>query len=108
VSLPGGVGTLDEMFEILTLIQLKRLGSAFPVPLLVLNYDGFFTGLIQFLNSCQEWGMLSAGELDSLWKVCNTNLEALEYLADFYCISDSDRLYRNTLNDMNRLQSFHV
>jgi len=52
--------------------------------------------------------MLSAGELDSLWKVCNTNLEALEYLADFYCISDSDRLYRNTLNDMNRLQSFHV
>jgi len=108
VSLPGGVGTLDEMFEILTLIQLKRLGSAFPVPFLVLNYDGFFTGLIQFLKSCQEWGMLSAGELDSLWKVCNTNLEALEYLADFYCISDSDRLYRNTLNDMNRLQSFHV
>jgi predicted Rossmann-fold nucleotide-binding protein len=105
VSLPGGVGTLDEIFEISTLIQLQRLGSAYPVPLLVLNYDGFFTGLLQFLKSCQEWGTVSAGELDTLWKVCNTNLEALEYLADFYGISESDRLYRKTLQDSSNRPS---
>jgi len=105
VSLPGGVGTLDEIFEISTLIQLQRLGSAYPVPLLVLNYDGFFTGLLQFLKSCQEWGTVSAGELDALWKVCNTNLEALEYLADFYGISESDRLYRKTLQDSSNRPS---
>ena len=32
VALPGGIGTLDKVFEILGLIQLEWIGSELPVP----------------------------------------------------------------------------
>lgn len=87
VALPGGVGTLDEMFEIMALIQLERIGSLLPVPFLLMNYDSFYTNLLEFLNDCEKWGTVYKGEVDSLWKVCNSNYEALAYLAEFYGIS---------------------
>lgn len=88
VALPGGIGTLDEVFEILTLIQLERIGSKLPVPFLLMNYDSFYSKLLEFLDVCEDWGTVSKGEVSSLWKVCNSNSEALAYLTDFYCISD--------------------
>lgn len=84
VALPGGIGTLDEMFEILALIQLERIGSKFPVPFLVMNYDAYYSKLLDFLVDCQRWGNLAKGEVESLWKVCDNNKEALSYLATFY------------------------
>lgn len=84
VALPGGIGTLDEVFEILALIQLERIGSEFPVPFLLMNYDSFYSKLLDFLDDCEKWGTLSKGEVASLWKVCNNNSDALAYLADFY------------------------
>lgn len=84
VALPGGIGTLDEMFEILGLIQLERIGSAFPVPFLVMNYDLFYAKLLDFLGDCEDWGTVSKGEVESLWKVCDNNLEAMDYLSEFY------------------------
>lgn len=89
VTLPGGVGTLDEMFEILALIQLQRLGSALPVPFLVMNYDSFYTKLFEFLDDCENWGTVSKGEVAALWRVCNNNTEALTYLAEFYNLHQS-------------------
>ncbi|XP_021288253.1 uncharacterized protein LOC110419500 [Herrania umbratica] len=84
VALPGGVGTLDEMFEILALIQLERIGSELPVPFIIMNYDSFYAKLLDFLNVCEDWGTVSKGEVSSLWKICDTNSEALAYLAEFY------------------------
>ncbi|XP_043688745.1 probable cytokinin riboside 5'-monophosphate phosphoribohydrolase LOGL10 isoform X1 [Telopea speciosissima] len=84
VALPGGIGTLDEMFEVLTLIQLERIGSKLPVPFLLMNYDSFYSKLLGFLDDCEDWGTVSKGEVASLWKVCNDNSEALEYLEKFY------------------------
>lgn len=98
VALPGGVGTLDEIFEVLTLIQLGRIGSSKPVPFLVMNYDGFYSDLLRFLDRCGEWGTISVGELDGLWKCFSTNSEALDYLADFYEIDESNREFRTRLN----------
>ncbi|XP_010917700.1 uncharacterized protein [Elaeis guineensis] len=93
VAFPGGIGTLDEVFEILALIQLERIGSKLAVPFLLINYDSFYTKLLDFMDDCEKWGTVARGEVASLWKVCNGNLEALEYLAEFYNISQSRRDY---------------
>lgn len=84
VALPGGIGTLDEAFEILALIQLQRIGSVLPVPFLLMNYDSFYSKLLNFISDLEESGTVADGEMASLWKVCNTNKEALAYLADYY------------------------
>ncbi|XP_024541814.1 uncharacterized protein LOC112350220 [Selaginella moellendorffii] len=81
LALPGGVGSMDEIFEMLTLIQLRRIGSSFPVPFLLINY------LLEFLATCREWGTVAEGEVEALWRVCRNNSEALDYLAEFYSIS---------------------
>ncbi|KAL9236239.1 hypothetical protein vseg_010936 [Gypsophila vaccaria] len=84
IALPGGIGTLDEIFEILALIQLHRIGSELPVPFIVMNYDAYYSKLLEFLQDCERWGAIAKGELDPLWKVCDTNQEALTHLARFY------------------------
>lgn len=87
MALPGGIGTLDEIFEITALIQLERIGSMLPVPFLLMNYDSFYSKLLEFLDGCEDWGTVSKGEVGSLWKVCCNNSEALGYLAEFYGLS---------------------
>ncbi|TYI96735.1 hypothetical protein E1A91_D01G094300v1 [Gossypium mustelinum] len=96
VALPGGVGTLDEMFDILALIQLERIGSELPVPFIVMNYDSFYAKLLDFLDDCEDWGTVSKGEVSSLWKICNTNSDALVYLAEFYDLPFSDEQKHGT------------
>jgi len=43
---PGGVGTMDEFFQILTLKYLKRINA----PIVILNMDGFYDSLIYLVN----------------------------------------------------------
>jgi predicted Rossmann-fold nucleotide-binding protein len=89
--LPGGVGTLDEAFEVLALMQLRRIGSTRQVPFLVMNYDGVYDGLLDFLNrDMVEYGGLREGELEPHWHECRSNAEALAYLAEFYAREDDD------------------
>lgn len=90
VALPGGIGTLDEAFEILALIQLERIGSVLHVPFLLMNYDSFYSKLLEFIDDCEGWGTVSNGEVASLWRVCDSNSEALVYLAEYYGISHTD------------------
>ena len=76
-----GVGTLDEIFEVLALLQLRRIGSAHPVPFVVMNYDGCYDGLLQFLErDMVRYGSLRENELAPHWRACRTNEEALAYL----------------------------
>lgn len=91
VALPGGIGTLDEVFEILALIQLERIGSEHPVPFLLMNYDSFYSKLLDFLDDCEVWGTVFKGEVASLWKVFDNNSEALAYLSEFYDLPIGDK-----------------
>ena len=43
---PGGIGTMDEFFQVLTLKYLKRID----VPIVVINLDGFYDTLIALIN----------------------------------------------------------
>lgn len=54
VALPGGFGTLDELFEILTWSQL----GLHKKPIALLDVDGYFTGLVTFLDHAMKEGLL--------------------------------------------------
>jgi len=51
IFLPGGLGTMDELFELMTLIQLNKIGTSFRMPVILCNYDGFYDGLLTFLRA---------------------------------------------------------
>ena len=57
--IPGGMGTLDEMFEILTWAQLKFHNK----PVYILNEFGFYTDLIKFVNHSSEQGFIKKEHL---------------------------------------------
>jgi uncharacterized protein (TIGR00730 family) len=61
VVLPGGFGTLDELFEALTLVQTRKVTS-FPV---VLYGSAYWSGLVDWLrDTVAARGMISPGDLD--------------------------------------------
>lgn len=56
IAMPGGIGTLEELFEILTWAQLGFHSK----PIGVLNVDGFYDGLIAFLQNLVTQGFVKS------------------------------------------------
>ena len=54
--LPGGFGTLEELFEVVTWQVLKLHAK----PIVLINVDGFYTPLLAFIDHCVEAGVISA------------------------------------------------
>jgi len=54
LTLPGGIGTLDELFEVWTWTQLDLHDK----PCALLNHGGYFDGLIEFLDHATRQGFL--------------------------------------------------
>ncbi|WP_316608851.1 TIGR00730 family Rossman fold protein [uncultured Ruminococcus sp.] len=52
---PGGIGTFEEFFEILTLKQLGRLSK----PIAILNTDGYYDSLLEMLRHTAETNFMS-------------------------------------------------
>src|SRR5688572_252975 len=65
VIFPGGFGTLDEMFEILTLAQTKKLSKK----LLVILYGNDYWNEVFDLKPLAEWGAIADSDLDLLCRV---------------------------------------
>ncbi|KLI65143.1 lysine decarboxylase [Aurantiacibacter marinus] len=75
---PGGFGTFDEFFELLTLIQTGKMK---PIPILLFGKD-FWTRVVNF-EAIAEEGTISKKDLDLItW--CETAEDAWSAIADFY------------------------
>jgi hypothetical protein len=77
VIFPGGFGTLDEMFEILTLSQTRKLSKK----LCVILYGSDYWRDVFDLKPLVEWGAVSQADLELLCHV-DTPAEAFEQLKD--------------------------
>ena len=81
VVMPGGFGTLDEMFEAITLIQTKKIAK-FPI---ILVGSEFWGGLLDWIKNVmiKKYANASAEDLN-LIKVVDTEDEVLEVIETFY------------------------
>ena len=78
IALPGGIGTLEELTEAIT---MKQLGL-FRGPLVILNTQSFYSGLISFLESIIEKGFMRDVH-GKIWTLAATPREAVEALASY-------------------------
>ncbi len=75
IALPGGVGTLEELMEIITLKQLQRHNK----PILVLNTNGYYESLFKQMEVMIEENFLKS-EHGNLFTVADTAKEAMEHI----------------------------
>ena len=77
VALPGGIGTIDEVSEVMVMNQLglvrDRSGANLPQgkPMYLLNLDGFFNPFLEQLRQMHQMGFVRAGGEDSLHAVAS-------------------------------------
>ena len=81
VIMPGGFGTMDELFEAITLIQTKKINNR-PV---VLVGKSYWTGLVNWIKEqmLDEESNINPGDID-LFAIVDTAEEAVNYIEDFY------------------------
>ncbi|MDZ7603392.1 MAG: LOG family protein [Hoeflea sp.] len=80
---PGGFGTMDELFESLTLIQTGRME---PLPLILFGSE-FWNSIVNF-QALADFGTISPGDLD-LIRFVDTAEEAWSIIADRYAITST-------------------
>ena len=81
IVLPGGVGTLDELFEAITLIQTQKIGK-FPIVLVGKTYwEGLLVWIKEIMLAKEQ--NISIEDLD-LFNVVDTPAEAVDVINDFY------------------------
>jgi uncharacterized protein (TIGR00730 family) len=73
IALPGGCGTIEELFEAIT---LKRLGL-FTKPIIILNINHFYDPLVALLDRCIEEHFMS--ELHrNIWQIITDPSKIIE------------------------------
>jgi uncharacterized protein (TIGR00730 family) len=79
IFMPGGFGTLDEFFELITLVQTQRI-PRFP---LILVGKNFWKGLLSWIESTLEKNKLISPEDNELFTVTDDPDEVLEIIMEF-------------------------
>ncbi len=75
VAFPGGFGTFDEVFELLTLIQTKKIGKKVPIVL----FDSQFWNEVVNFKSLVEYGVIGPEDL-KLFRIIDSVDEAFDYI----------------------------
>ena len=88
IVLPGGCGTLDELFEIIT---LKQLG-VYLKPIIILNVDGYYDYLLKHLERSMQENFMRREHCD-IWKVATSAKEAIELVFTTPLIDESVRRF---------------
>lgn len=78
VAMPGGFGTLEEVMEVTTWSQLGIHSK----PIVLFNIDGFYDGLIEFIENCVEKGFISP-ENGKILAVATTPEEVIDKLTGY-------------------------
>ena len=78
IVLPGGIGTFEEFFEMLTLKQLGRSDRA----IVVLNTNDYYAPMQQMLENTARQRFMSRGCLE-LYELADTPYKALDYIARY-------------------------
>ena len=84
---PGGIGTLDEFFEILTLKQLQQHNK----PIVIYNFDGFFNDILTWMKNATKEEFISDITI-GLCKITDNIEEALEYIENY--VPKEEDVYR--------------
>ena len=81
IVMPGGFGTLDELFEALTLIQTGKI-ARFPI---ILYDKSYWSGLLDWIKSTlrDKYHSISPADLD-LFRLVDTPEEAVDHIERFY------------------------
>ena len=81
IAMPGGFGTLDELFEVLTLIQTTKIS---PVPVILYGSE-YWTGMKDWITNVMlnEHGNISPKDLD-LIPITDSIDHVIQVINDFY------------------------
>ncbi|KAJ6259580.1 hypothetical protein Dda_5218 [Drechslerella dactyloides] len=82
IALPGGYGTAEELFEIVTWNQL----GIHDHPIILLNVDGFWDGIVGWIQKATDHGFV-AGDCGGILKVANTVEEVPELIREYKPVS---------------------
>lgn len=86
---PGGFGTFDEFFEVISLRQLKRHSK----PILLYNINGYFNPLITMIKNGVEQKFIKEKSL-SLFGVADNPYDAIKYFETYSQSNDNINDYR--------------
>ena len=78
IAVPGGVGTFEEFFEVLTLKQLQRHNK----PLVIFNVNHYYDKLEELLSEIVQRGFMKQ-ECKDVYKVCHSAEELIAYIENY-------------------------
>lgn len=78
VALPGGLGTLEELLEVMTLRQLGYHAKA----IVIINTGGFYDPLLALMDHCYE-ARFAKRETAALFHIADSPAAALDYIAGY-------------------------
>ena len=91
---PGGVGTLDEFFEILTLKQLQQHNK----PMAIFNFDGYYDEILAWMRGAVKKEFISDITMD-LYKVSDDIDEIIDYIESYTPKKEDVNRLRNLLEE---------
>ncbi len=97
IALPGGLGTMDELFEVLSWLQL----SISDKPVGILNTMGYYNALLDFLDHTVKEGFMRPEHRSNI-VIAETPAEMIDRLTAYKAVEVSSKWVDDLIQDTNR------